>query len=122
MDSDSDHQRGIHDTEPSTPIQEFSIESLIKRVDEYQRRDHMETIERLTTENSLLQHVVVKYQKNWCLTIEILEKTHQAVLTLQKSLEHCINEDIAAERQWLAFWGIKKECATRQNYSPAGWI
>ncbi|KAH7111850.1 hypothetical protein B0J11DRAFT_512092 [Dendryphion nanum] len=122
MESDSDYERGIQDTEPSTPIEHFSIECLIKRVDEYQRRDHMETIERLTTENSLLQHVIVKYQKNWCWTIEILEKTHQAVLTLQKALEYCIDEDIAAERQWLAFWGIKKECTTRQNYNPAGWI
>ncbi|KAH7108758.1 hypothetical protein B0J11DRAFT_449477 [Dendryphion nanum] len=122
MNSDLDYERDTQDTKPSTPTKEFSVGSLIKRVDEYQRRDHMETIETLTTDNSLLQHVIVKYQKNWCLTIEILEKTHQAVLTLQKALEHCIDEDIAAERQWLAFWGIKKECTTRQNYSPAGWI
>jgi hypothetical protein len=122
MDSDSDYERETQNTEPSSPMEGFSIESLIKRVDEFQRRDHMETIEKLTIENSLLQHVTVEYQKNWCMTIEVLEKTHQAVLTLQKALENCVNEDIAAERQWLAFWGIKKECTTRQNYSPAGWI
>jgi hypothetical protein len=114
MDSDSDYERGVQDTEPSTPIEGFSIESLIQRVDEFRRRDHMDTIERLTAENLLLQQVIVKYQTNWCLTIETLEMTHRAVLTLQKALETCINEDIAAEKEWMPFWGIKKE--------SAGWI
>jgi hypothetical protein len=52
----------------------------------------------------------------------MLEKTYQAALALEKALENCIDEDIAAEKQWLAFWGIKKECTTRYNYSPAGWL
>jgi len=39
MESVSDYERGIQYTEPSTPIKEFSIRSLIKRVDEYWRRE-----------------------------------------------------------------------------------
>jgi hypothetical protein len=122
MNSDSDYEGGSQTPESSTCLEACSIEALIKRVDEYQRRDHMEAIERLTVENSLLQRAILKHQKIWCLTIELLEATNSAVLKLQKALEHCIDENIAAERQWLAFWGIGRGSGMRQNYSPAGWI
>jgi hypothetical protein len=46
----------------------------------------------------------------------MLEKTHEAALVLEKALENCIDQDIAAEREWLAFWESKKECTTRHNY------
>ena len=45
IDSDSDYERVIQNTEPSTPTERFSIESLIKQVDKYQRKNHIETIE-----------------------------------------------------------------------------
>jgi hypothetical protein len=52
----------------------------------------------------------------------MLEKTSQAALALEKALENCIDEDIIVEKQWLAFWGIKKKYTARYNYSPIGWI
>ena len=76
-------------------------------------------IERLTNENREMQNAIVKYQKLWCSTIELLEEAYQALQALQRAFQHCIDEDIAAEKDWLAFWGIKKG---NQHYSPAGWI
>ena len=122
MDADSNNEKSVQKSNRSTTIEIFSFESLINRVDEFQRRDYLDTIERLTIENSLLENVVVKYRRNWCLTIDVLENAYQAMLTLEKALENYIIEDIAAEKQWLLFWGIKKECTMRQNYSPAGWL
>ena len=121
-DSDSDYEKSLKSTRPSTPIETFSIDCLLQSVEEFQRRDQLETIQRLTYDNSLLQYLVVEYQKKWCRTIDLLEKAQEAVLLLQRMLEHCIREDVAAEREWLAFWGIKKEGTQRPNYSPAGWI
>jgi hypothetical protein len=121
-DSDSNYEK----RSPSTsvlPLEDvFSIELLINRVEEVQRRDQLEVIQRLTLDNSLLQQLVINYQKQWCWTLDLLEKTQEAVLLMQKALERCIEADIAAEKDWLAFWGIGKEHTKRSGYSPAGWI
>jgi len=121
MDTDSDYET-TPTTTPTTPIQGLSIKGLTERVEEFQRLYQLETIETLSTENSQLQHQILQYQRVWCSTIDLLEQAQQALLSLQKALEYCIQEDIAAERDWLAFWGIKKECTQRPNYSAAGWI
>jgi len=120
--SDSDYEKGLKSTRLSTPIEAYSIDCLIQRVEEFQRRDQLETIQRLMHDNSLLEYLVVEYQKKWCRTIDLLEKAQEAALLLQRLLEHCIREEVAAEREWLGFWGIKNEGTQRPNYSPAGWI
>lgn len=84
--------------------------------------DHMETMERLTTENARLQRLVLKYQRLWCIAIDLVEKIHQAIIALQAAIENCIAEDIAAEKKWLASGGIKTVSAEGKSYGPAGWI
>jgi hypothetical protein len=121
MDSDSDYEKELPDTSPPSPTEVVSLDLLAQRVEEFQRMHQLETIERLTAENTKMQNAIVKYQKLWCLTIELLEEAYQALQLLQRAFEHCIDEDIAAEKDWLAFWGIKKE-HHGQRYSPAGWI
>jgi hypothetical protein len=121
MDSDSDYEREFQDTNPPTPIEADSLDLLTQRVEEFQRMHQLETIERLTTENTKMQNAIVKYQKLWCSTIELLGEAYQALQSLQRAFENCVDEDIAAEKEWLAFWGIKKEHHGRR-YSPAGWI
>jgi hypothetical protein len=39
---------------PEESSQDFSMESLLQRVDEFQKREQLETLRRLTMENSLL--------------------------------------------------------------------
>src|SRR6266480_7660380 len=120
MDSDSDYETELPDTSPPTPIEAASFNLLVQRVEEFQRMHQLETIERLTTENTKMQNSIVKYQKLWCSTIKLLEEAYQALQLLQGAFENCIDEDIAAEKDWLTFWGIKKE-HRGQRYSPAGW-
>jgi hypothetical protein len=102
-------------------MEAISCNLLAQRVEDFQRMHQLEIIERLTIENTRMQKAILKYQKLWCSTIELLEVAYQALQSLQQAFSHCIDEDIAAEKDWLAFWGIKKE-HQRQNYSPAGWI
>ena len=72
-DSDSNYEKGPKNTRPSTSIETFSIDCLIHRVEEFQRRDQLETIQRLTHDNSLLQHLVAEYQKKRGKTIFVVE-------------------------------------------------
>lgn len=100
----------------------FSLDLLINRVEELQRIDKLETIRELTRRNALLQQVVAEYQRHWCCTIDLLEKIQEAVLTLQGAVEHFTAEREAAERAWLASWGIERPEADLRTSNTAGWI
>ena len=92
MDDESDYDIGFPPTEPSTPDEIVSIESLIKRVEEFQKRDRLDTLEKLTAENSFLQQYIRQYQREWCLTIDLLLKTYKSLLRMQNSLGKCFQE------------------------------
>jgi hypothetical protein len=119
MDDESDYNIGLPPTEPSTPEEIISIESLIKRVEEFQKRDRLDTLEKLTAKNSFLQTQIRRYQREWYVTIDLLLKTHDSLLRMQNALGKCFQEQIGAEKNWLAFWGIKRDSSC---FSPAGWI
>jgi hypothetical protein len=104
MDS-ANRAKKTHTQDPP-PAGEHSLEFLIQQVEEFQRTSQLDTIERLTIENSLLHNLLVRYKKSWAQTIDMLEQTQQALRILLLALEHCVSEEIAAERDWLAFWGI----------------
>lgn len=100
--------------------EEFSIETLIQRVEEFQRRDYLETLEKLTEENCSLQQIILRYRKYSCLTLDILEKAYEGVLVMQKVLNRCLEEERAAEQAWLIF---KEEGESGwRGYSSGGWI
>lgn len=63
MDTNSSYETEILTTQPSTLNETFSIKTLIRRVEEFQKRDQLETLERLTGENFLLQRRLVRYQE-----------------------------------------------------------
>jgi hypothetical protein len=100
----------------------FSVDLLIDRVEELQRIDQLETIQELMRKNSLLQQVAIEYQRQWCCTIDLLDKAQEAVLVLQRTVEHFSTENEAAERAWLAAWGIERSETDLRTGNPAGWI
>ena len=122
MDADSSYQTEVSTTEPHTTNESFSIESLIQRAEEFQKRDQLETLQRLTRENFLLQQRLVRYQEHWCSALDLLQKVHEAVRSMQKVLEKYTREEMVAERDWLAFWGIKRESTKGLGFNPGGWI
>lgn len=94
MDDESVYDIGLPPTEPSTPKEIISIESLIKRVEEFQKRDRLDTLEKLTAENSFLQQQIRQYQREWCSIIDLLSKTHKSFIRMQNALEKCFQEQI----------------------------
>jgi hypothetical protein len=97
----------------------FSLDLLIDRVEELQRINQLEAIQELTRKNSLLQQVAVEYQRQWCCTIDLLDKAQEAVLVLQRTVEHFSAKNEAAERAWLASWGMKDLKQTCRQAIPA---
>jgi hypothetical protein len=102
----------------------FSIDLLLTRVEELQRSEKLESLQKLSRRNTHLQQIVIEYQSQWCCALNLLEKTYEARLSIQNTIEKCVNESAVAERIWLAHWGIKKEHPNNQKEVPsyAGWI
>ena len=98
-----------------------SINSLIRRVDDFQKVTEIETLERLDTENALLRDLISAYRRNWSHTMYFLEEAQAALMTLHKALSFCISEEIAAERAILGFWGIGREGESAPCF-PGGYL
>ena len=60
-DSDYDRERLDSDLLASTEASSFVL--LTQRVEEFQRMHQLETIERLTIENTTMQNAIIQYQK-----------------------------------------------------------
>jgi hypothetical protein len=101
MDSDSDYDRERPDSDAPASIEASSFDLLTQRVEEFQRMHQLETIDRLTIENTTMQNAVVQYQKLCCSTPELLEQALEALQSLYRAFENCVNEDVAAEEDWL---------------------
>ena len=115
-------RRGSLEDQYDRQEETFSLDLLIDRVEELQRIDKLEAVQKLTRKNSLLQQVAVEYQRQWCCTIDLLEKTQEAILVLQRAVEHFSAENEAAERAWLASWGIERPEVDLRTCNSAGWI
>jgi hypothetical protein len=108
------------------PIEEvtFSIDLLLERVNEFQRRAELDTIESLRKENEQLRERITHLEKIWSLTATLLREPYEAVVILQGTLERSHYEKAAAEQDWLAFWGIKHESGQElghESQEPSTW-
>lgn len=122
MDSESCYSTQTGTTNPSLENEPFSIESLIQRVDEFQKRDHLQSLEILARENNHLRSQILQYQREWCSLIDLLRKARESLLVMQRALGVCFKEQVVAERDWLAFWRGHAKHDNDEAYSPAGWI
>lgn len=109
-----------HSTSPA-PI-DFSIDDLLRRVEEFQRRQELETLERITTENSWLEYHIARHRQDSTRTMNLLQEIYNAVTLMQKALQQCRLEEIKANQSWLAFWGIREHLDATPEAPPAGWI
>jgi hypothetical protein len=101
---------------------DFSIDDLLKRVEEFQRRQQLDTLERITTENSWLEFHIARHQQDSTRTMNLLQEIYNAVILMQEALEKCRLEEMKANRAWLAFWGIREHPNGIPETHPAGWI
>jgi len=104
------------------PTDNHAIDSLTRQVEELRIIGQLESINRLDTENALLGQLLAAYRQQWSQLIDFLEQTQRALMILQKALEKCISDEVAAERDWLAYWGVKKERVQRTYDIPRSWI
>jgi hypothetical protein len=96
--------------------EEFSIDGLLKKLEVFQRRQQLETLERIIMENSWMEHHIARYRESLSRTMKVLQEVYKAVALIQNGLEKCRQEESEADRAWLAFWGI------RRGDRQASWI
>jgi hypothetical protein len=96
--------------------EELSINVLLKNLEVFQRRQQLETLERIIMENSWLEHHIARYRESRSRTMKLLQEVYKAVALIQNGLEKRRREESEADRAWLAFWGI------RSGGHQANWI
>jgi len=88
--------------------EEFSIDALLKNLEVFQRRQQLETLERIIMENSWLEHHIARHRESLSRTTKVLQDVYKAVALIQNAVERCRREESEADRAWLAFWGIRR--------------
>lgn len=105
---------------PIVEEEQFSIESLLKSIEEFQDRTHLETIYQLNRENESRREEINKYKKARAKAELLLREAYETMLLLQDALERYDRGTAAAGKDWLAFWGIYNEL--EDNLSTQTWI
>lgn len=124
MDDTSAQEPAPTPKSQSTPPEhlDFSIDDLLKRVEEFQRRQQLETLERIVMINSWLEYHIARHRQESTRTMNLLQEIYNAVTLMQKALQKFRLEEIKANRSWLAFWGIPEHPDTTPEAPPACWI
>jgi hypothetical protein len=100
---------------------DMSIESLLKRVDEFQMMEERETLDRLEKENATLQRELLCYQRSRRATMDLFKEAFEAIVLMQTALHTCNEEEEKAKTDWLAFWGVHMEAPSNLTYQPMQW-
>jgi hypothetical protein len=99
---------------------DFSIDDLLSRVEEFQKRQQLETLERITMENSWLEFHIARHRQDNIRTMNLLREVYNVVVLMQEALEKCRLEEMKANQAWLAFWGVRGH--PTPGVHSAGWI
>lgn len=83
---------------------------LIQMVSEESTAQAYQLIATYTNETRMLEEELTLHREAWNGTIMLANKVLQAVATIKRILVILGNKEDGAEKGWLAFWGIYKEC------------
>lgn len=85
---------------------EFTIDALLERIEEFQNRTQLERIHRLNRENDILKEDIKRHKIARKKTATLLKEAFEAMKFLQSALERYGLETTITEKEWLLFWGI----------------
>lgn len=103
-------------------MEDFSIEALIQRVEDYEKMNEVHTLHAIARENAQLERKITACQKHWCCVIDLVDRTQTVIVALQLALQQCIDERVAAERNLLSFWGIEGTPSGPKKGQAGGWV
>jgi hypothetical protein len=98
------------------------MEYLVRQVSEMKRAQELQTISILMKENQLLWKEVAICRRLWNGIIVMMTEAIEAMKCIETALENFSTETAAAERDWLAFWGIYRESVDYIGSKPPRWI
>lgn len=84
----------------------FSLESLVDKIDDSMRVGQLNTIELLLGENSTLQEDLRRHRWTWRAAIELFDEVFDLQLLLRGSIEECKGQISTAQRNWVTSWGV----------------
>jgi hypothetical protein len=120
--AESSYTSRVESTASSTLDESYLVRSLIQRVEEFQRKDYFEALDKLTTETRRLHKVISHYQDEWCSTLDLLQQTEEILLSIRGALERCFEDQMEAERYWASSWRIQSDGPSYVGYNATGWI
>ncbi len=100
---------------------DLSMDALLKKIDDFQMREELMTMERLETEISTLRYQISYYQRSLRATLDILQEGFDATVLIKAALQACVEEEEMANADWLAFWGIHIKTRSALEYRPMEW-
>ncbi len=100
---------------------DLSMEALLKRIDDFQKREELSTIESLEKEISTLKCQISCHQRSLRVTLDLLQEGFDAAVLIKTALQACDEEEEMANADWLAFWGIYIEPRSALEYRPMEW-
>jgi hypothetical protein len=88
MDVQPTKRRPTAAVDPSSQeVESFSIDSLLKDLETFQRRQQLETLDRIIMENSWLEHHIARYQANLSRTMKVLQEVYKAVALIRNGID-----------------------------------
>ncbi|KAH8586643.1 hypothetical protein B0O99DRAFT_695316 [Bisporella sp. PMI_857] len=89
------------------PLQDtldFFIDDLLKKVDEFQKRQQQNTLDKIITKNLCLELYIAKRRQSCTRKMNLMQDMYTAVTLMQKAFEKYYFKEMKANENWLAFW------------------
>lgn len=90
----------------------FSLEDLVVKVDEFESISKSNTVAHLIRENQIMYRNVIYYRREWDAFTALLDELVDSILLIRSTLKDCNDKITEAEAVWLAFWGIVESSHT----------
>ena len=87
---------------------EATIDELLERLEHMQAMEELKELEKLKTERALLLHQIELHYRAREKTTKLILETTEMLSLLQMVAETMKEKQAAAEREWLAYWGIEE--------------
>jgi len=92
------------------------LDSLLQTITEEVRLQELRTISLYLEEIQQLESQLNTYRRVWKEVIYVADKVIQAIASIEKSRTRFRSRVKRAEKEWLAYWGIYKECIKQQSH------
>lgn len=93
----------VHGQDENSSEDNFSLEDLINKVDEFESISNSNTVAHLIREKQIMYRNVIYYRREWDAFMVLLNELVDSILLIRSTLKDCNDKISEAEAAWLAF-------------------